>query len=494
MARFLIRAGKDPRTVLSHEQSLATSSLGVFGSNSGNMLFYSGVFRVLSVPGTEIVANSYVHERPSITKDLIARTNDEFDRFILPMANSYRETFLPHLERLASVVERLNIPVHVIGIGAQLPYGTKFDALPSEFTRVVKRFTAAVLERSASVGVRGEYTADMLRHLGFHDDQIHVIGCPSMFGLGQLGPLVRKRETLDADSKLAISYTPKVKGVSKLVMANTKAYPNSVVIPQQHQRLALMLWGENPARIPDKNMPIHTDHPLYQEDRMRFFVDASTWVSFMAEQDFAFGTRIHGNVAGVLAGTPSVVLAHDSRTVELAQYHGIPYRLYSELPPDVDARRLYEEADFDAFEGRQPETFARYQEFLEHNGLEHIFQEGKANPDYDKAIAKAAFPGPVHTLMAEGRVGREQVMARLKWLRQGAEGDFDRFTYQFDRPFVGARPAATQSQLAKQIVGLRSDVTQLQKQVRKLSKAAGITEEPKPSLLRRLRRTLKGVG
>ena len=87
MARFLIRAGKDPRTVLSHEQSLATSSLGVFGSNSGNMLFYSGVFRALSVPGTEIVANSYVHERPSITKDLVARTNDEFDRFILPMAN-----------------------------------------------------------------------------------------------------------------------------------------------------------------------------------------------------------------------------------------------------------------------------------------------------------------------------------------------------------------------------------------------------------------------
>jgi polysaccharide pyruvyl transferase WcaK-like protein len=68
---------------------------------------------------------------------------------------------------------------------------------------------------------------------------------------------------------------------------------------------------------------------------------------FMAQQHFAFGTRIHGNVAGVLAGTPSVVLANDSRTVELSEYHGIPYRLYSELPPDEGhegdlERRAYE--------------------------------------------------------------------------------------------------------------------------------------------------------
>ncbi|GGM23622.1 hypothetical protein GCM10011608_05450 [Micromonospora sonchi] len=455
MTRILIRAGKSPLTVLSHEQSLATSRLGVFGSNSGNMLFYSAVFRALSVPDAELVANSYVHERPIHLGRYIDRTNEEFDRFVLPMANSYRDTFLPHLERLAKVIERLKIPVTVVGIGAQLPYGTEFDTLPDEYKRVVKRFTRAVLDRSASIGVRGEYTARMLKYLGFGDEHVRVIGCPSMFGNGPLGPLVRKVDRLAYDSPMAISYTPKVKGVDRLVEANTTRYPNSVIVPQQHHRLALMLWGENPAKIGNPRMPIHTEHPLYETDRMRFFVDASTWVEFMAEQHFAFGTRIHGNVAGVLAGTPSVVLAHDSRTVELSEYHGIPYRLYADLPPDIDAQRLYEEADFDAFEPRQAETFATYVRFLEHNDLEHVFQPGKANPAYDAALAAAKFPGPVHTLMASDVVGRRQVMSRLRWLRQGHEGDVERNAYAFEPPF---REPRGQTSLEERVTRLEQEL------------------------------------
>src|SRR5690606_20392965 len=113
----------------------AASQLGVFGSNSGNILFYSAVDRVLSVPGTELVPNSYVTERPAVNRDYVARINEEFDGFVLPMANSYRDTFLAHLERQAWVIENLNIPVTVIGIGAQLPYGTDFDTLPDEYVR-----------------------------------------------------------------------------------------------------------------------------------------------------------------------------------------------------------------------------------------------------------------------------------------------------------------------------------------------------------------------
>lgn len=493
MPRLLIRSGKSPLTVLSHEQSLAASQLGVFGSNSGNILFYSAVDRVLSVPGTELVPNSYVTERPAVNRDYVARINEEFDGFVLPMANSYRDTFLAHLERQAWVIENLKIPVTVIGIGAQLPYGTDFDTLPDEYVRVVTRFTRAVLDRSASIGVRGEYTAKMLRHMGFGDEHVRVIGCPSMFGNGQLGPLVKKVDRLDASSRLAINYTPKVKGVSKLVMANTGKYANSVVVPQQHSRLALMLWGENPARVPDKNMPIHTDHPLYRKDRMRFFVDQRTWVEFMAEQDFCFGTRIHGNVAGVLAGTPSVVLAHDSRTAEMSEYHGIPWRLYSDLPPDVDAATLYEEADFDEFGKRQPETFARFVSFLEENDLPHVFQPGNENPEYDRALAKAKFPGPVHTLMADGEVGREQVMSRLRWLRQGHAGDSMRPEYAFERPFLDEKPSPTGAGLVKQIAVLEKEVTRLRKEMHKLQTAPAAARTTLTKVPRRLQPVARRV-
>ncbi|MBX7267087.1 hypothetical protein KIF24_14380 [Micromonospora sp. Llam7] len=98
-------------------------------SNSGNMLFHSAVFRVPSVPGAEAVANSHVHERPVNLSTHIRRTTGEFDRFVLPMANSYRDTFLPHLERLAQVIEWLKMPVTAVGIGAPLPYGKVMSRL-----------------------------------------------------------------------------------------------------------------------------------------------------------------------------------------------------------------------------------------------------------------------------------------------------------------------------------------------------------------------------
>ncbi len=490
MPRFLIRAGKDPRVALTLEQSLASSSVGVFGTNSGNLLFAGAVHRVLSVPGTEVVANSYVHERPSMTDAHVRRIDEEFDHLVLPMANSYRDTFLPHLDRLASVIERVTVPVTVVGIGAQLPYGTSFATLPEDYVRVSKRFTAAVLDHSETIGVRGEYTADMLEHFGFPADRIRVIGCPSMFGWGKQPALTRRVERLDADSPIAISYTPKVAGVADLVEANTERYPRSVVVPQQHWRLALMLWGEDATSMPDPRMPVHTDHPLYRQDRMRFFVDTSTWVDFMRTQHFAFGTRIHGNIAAVLGGTPAVVLAHDSRTAELARYHGIPWRLFSDLPSDVDAQELYEQADLSPFAERQEVGFATFTSFLEENHLPHVYQAGNANPDYDAAIAAAPFPGPAHTLMADGEVGREQVMGRLRWLRQGVTGDGEREPLAFDRPFTGNGPSRRGPALAKEIARLADRVTELEAELAQV-RAVQQQVSPARALVRRARRAVR---
>lgn len=483
MTRILIRAGKDPRTVLSPEQALATSRLGVFGSNSGNMLFYSAVHRALSTPGTELVANSYIHERPQCRDEHIERINDEFDHFVLPMANSYRESFLPHLERLTGVIDRLTVPVTVIGIGAQLEYGTSFSTLPDEYTRTVRRFTTAVLEHSESIGVRGEYTAAMLEHLGVATERIRIIGCPSMYTSGPCGPLVRKRERLDVDSRLALSYTPGVPGMAALIDHNTTAYPRSIVIPQEHDQLALMLWGEDPGPNTDRSLPAHAGHRLFRTDRLRFFIDASTWIRYMARRDFVFGTRIHGNIAAVLAGTPAMVLAHDSRTAELAQFHGIPFQLFRDLPADIDAQQLYESADIESFTARQATTFAAYTAFLEDNNLQHVFQSQNANPEYDRTLADAPFPGPVHPLTAPGETGREAVMGRLRWLRQGATGDFARTEYAFDRPFVGAREVPSTRLTANQVRDLRIEVDRLRCRVNALEK------RPLPVPLRvRLRR------
>src|SRR5699024_4947713 len=130
---------------------------------------------------------------------------------------------------------------------------------------------------------------------------------------------------------------------------NMAKYPNSVVVAQEVERLALMLWGQNSVKKENRRLPVHKDHPIYLQDRLRMYVDPHIWFKELGESyDFCVGTRIHGNVAGMLGGTPSLVLAHDSRTTELARFTGIPYRMFSEVQ-DKPLAELYAEADYSQF-------------------------------------------------------------------------------------------------------------------------------------------------
>lgn len=437
-----MRAGKDPRTALSHEQSLAVNPLGVFGSNAGNAMFYSAVHRALSIPGAEVVADGYRYERYRVDGREIDYINHEFDRYVLPMANSFKDKFLPHLRRLTHLIERLTIPVHVIGVGAQLPLGKGYERRSAEHKKTVRAFAAAVLERSPSIGVRGAFTAEVLHDLGFSDDQVHVTGCPSMYMYGP-ARLREKAPVLAADAAVAYSFTPSVKGMADFLDRATAEFPASVVIPQEHHRLALMLWGEDSPTAEDRRLPIHTRHRLYADDRMRFFVDVKTWIDYLRGYDFAVGTRLHGTIAGILAGTPSLLLVHDSRTKELAEYHGLPHRMFRDLPLNWSVRQLYAETDTSGFAAAQERGFASYLDFLARHELANVFEDGKENPMYDVSLAEAGLPGPVHTLMADGEVGRRQVMERLTWLRQGGEADRRRTAYRWAPPPVAPEQLGT---------------------------------------------------
>jgi Polysaccharide pyruvyl transferase len=465
--RILFRAGKDPLTPMSPEQAASISRLGVFGSNSGNILFYSSVHRAISVPGAEIVPDGYALERPT-TLPLADIINNEFDSVVIPMANSFRESFLPHLVRLTDLVKRLKVPVTVVGVGAQLQLHETPEHVSGEYRRTVTGFVKAVLERSASIGVRGEFTADMLKTFGIGEEQVDVIGCPSIFTNGQAAPLVKKTPTLTADSLVGLNYTPKVKDIAAFLEQATTQFPKSIVVPQTHRSFNMMVWGENRRGEVNPGLPQYTGHPLYLNDRMRFFIDASTWIDYMRGLDFVAGTRLHGNIAGVLAGTPSLLIAHDSRTFELAKYHGIPYVMDTTLGEGLDLAKVYEETDFSSFEAKQPETFERYRNFLEKNDLDNIFRPGKENPEYDAKIEAAPFPPAIHTLMAEGPEGRRAMMDRIAWLRQGFPVDSKRSTFAYQKPFPPGPKNSGWAGVANTTKTLKADVAKLQEQVAKL--------------------------
>jgi hypothetical protein len=322
---------------------------------------------------------------------------------------------------MTQLIRRLRIPVVVLGVGSQANVHNDSKRLrPIE--PAVRDFVSAVLDRSPTIGVRGELTQDYLARLGFRD--VEVIGCPSMFLHGDRLQVEKRRPTIEPDARLSINVSPYVKAMGPIVRHHVERYPNMTYVPQDLDSLELLLWGDHGDPVPpDDPRPIHRAHPLFREDRVRFFVDPWPWFRHLATQDFSFGTRIHGNIAALIAGTPAYVLAHDSRTLELVRYFEIPHRLMLDTAPDTDAAELYAEADYGPLNHGHAARFATFVGYLERHGLDHIFRSGDPEPTFDARMDATPFPPAVTVRTNPPRRGLAGTWTRTKHRLRRASRD-----------------------------------------------------------------------
>lgn len=467
MPRLLVRAAKSPWTSVLAESVLTQN---VIATNIGNLLFGQSVFRALSVEGTEVIANSYNAGRPGIDDRYIQRINDEFDGFVVPLANAFRPSFRRNLSNLTRVVENLNIPVTVVGVGSQHPLSGE-GSIDSELDEDVKRFMAAVLDRSATVGVRGQETASYLRRLGFGDEHVEVIGCPSLFMHGP-SPVVRSlANQFSEHGSLAMSASPQTgKVMVPIINDHAKRFERFRYIPQNSWDLNTLVWSEanpNPDSISEL---VATDSLLHRNDQIRFPLDPNTWVDYLRDFDFVVGTRIHGSVAGILAGAPTLLLAHDSRTRELADYHQIPYLPFDKVTEHTRVEDLYELADYTRFHSELPEIFNRFTSFLDKNNLPNIYQQSQKINDFDEKLNATDLPPMVHPVLAETQAGRQAIASRLRWLRQGKKVDNSRLRYAFkpDLPHTKKpqpTPKSVDARITKEVSALKDQLSKSQKQL-----------------------------
>ena len=120
-----------------------------------------------------------------------------------------------------------------------------------------------------------------------------------------------------------------------------------------------------------------TDHSRlhdYLRAHVRFFLNVPDWVEYLRSKDFMMGTRLHGIVAGLLAGIPALLVTHDTRTEEAAHWLGISTIGARELLDAgcLDAQRLAERVDADAFNQRMIRYRADFAAFFRSNGVETV--------------------------------------------------------------------------------------------------------------------------
>ncbi|MFJ9732328.1 polysaccharide pyruvyl transferase family protein [Streptomyces sp. NPDC101171] len=412
MKRILMQAGNDPFNVPTIESTLVRNSIR---GNVGNLMYTNSAYRHMSVPGAEIrVDTTHFAELTVADAD---RINDECDVFVLPMANAFKSKFVPHLHILANLIGRLKVPVVVFGVGAQakLDYDTAFLKPVDE---AVKRFAGAVLDRSASIGVRGEFTQRYLGELGFRD--VDVIGCPSVyfrgpgFRMGHPGG-----QELPEGARIALSTALRLANAELASAVNESVleqHPGLTYFAQEGRDLQTLYWGDTAvAARQSAPMPDLSSHPLIRTADVCVPLEPHSWMDALTRYDFALGTRIHGNIAALVAGTPAFVLAHDSRTLELSRYHHIPHRVITELDADVDVAGLYAETDYTAFDAHYAEGFQRLLDFMTRNGLRNAYEHGDGGEEYDRKVRAADFPQPFRRSEAESV---DDLLFRITLLRE----------------------------------------------------------------------------
>jgi hypothetical protein len=400
--RILLRSPKDPFDVVSPERTLEAN---LIGNNSGNLIFLEAAYKLLDTRDATIDVDGFAAHRLGAD-----RINERYDAFVVPLANAFRPSYQENLQALTGVIRRLRIPVVVLGVGAQL--NTAADpARLAPIERAIRDFMGAVLDRGPSVGVRGEITAEYLTGLGFRD--VEVIGCPSMFLHGEHLE-VRAPGEIAAGSSVVITISPYVKAMGPILAMHRARYPHLRYIAQDLETLELLLWGDaHPPSGPPPDLPVRGDHPLFGERRVELYVDPWPWIDSLRDADIVFGSRIHGAIAGLLAGTPAIVLAHDSRTLELARYFEIPHRLIGSLDGPMDVADLARDVDVGPLVRGHSARFRTFTAYLARHGLPHVFEPGEDPTAFDQRIAATRFPSAVTATPARRVPGLERRVRRI---------------------------------------------------------------------------------
>lgn len=288
----------------------------------------------------------------------------------------YESIFSKRLRNLL----RTKAQIVVIGLGSQADKRLNTPRkLMREMPKSKIRLFAEIADKSVSIGVRGEFTAECLECMGIHN--YRVIGCPSFYS-GALS----NNKTISSPKlrKTAINITGGRKNDHKILELVLKYGIDSRLIMQGKWDMSEVSYeGKEMSSVMIKRgLPgISVQNNLlesYWKNNAKIFFDLIEWKKYIEEEkfSFSFGTRLHGNMLQFLMGVPALWITHDNRTQEIVDILRLPHISDKELVKIKYLEELVEKCIYDkAFYKNFYKMRKRYIDFLNENGVKHNFYE-----------------------------------------------------------------------------------------------------------------------
>jgi len=307
--------------------------------------------------------------------------NERFDVIAVAAANFIFKNF--DLSYLADYIEATKLPCFVAGLGAQAPaIGDKVTDIPEGS----KRFLRIISDRSTIVGVRGNFTAEVMNDFGIRN--VRAIGCPSLYRTLRRDLRIRRPDT-SIPLKVSVNGSRNVFSHSanpeaarrieaellKLSIDNRYCY----VLQNENPEMQILLSNDGErvdleratSVIGSLKMDISpSDFVKHIKENGRIFFDLAEWDDYISRFDYSIGTRFHGNLIALTNGIPATIVTHDSRTTEMTELMGIPGFSVESLRC-INTAEMAKESDYDEFERKYTVLYDGFSEFILENGLGH---------------------------------------------------------------------------------------------------------------------------
>jgi hypothetical protein len=347
-------AGEDP-----------ISKLAKTGGNTGNQLIARGLL------------DRIVYEDISWDHSIDPRkVHERFDMIVVAAANFLFPKF--DFGGMAHYIERADLPVAIVGLGAQSNnYDPNISLMPG-----TERFVKVIAERAVSIGVRGPYTQEVLAVRGVHN--VTVTGCPSYYMGGPDGMNVPRRP-FEQVKRLSINASRDVIVHSfdkeRMLRLVREIYSTGIAwkadfIAQSEQ--AEIRLGDRQSRNVEESlkelstflmgMAPEADIRKWATDHVRVFFDVDDWLDTVQNYDFVIGSRFHGCMIALQRGVPALVICHDTRTEDMCRFLGMPFVSIVDLD-EIDVAELYSRVGVGSLARRYQGLYPAYTRFLAANKL-----------------------------------------------------------------------------------------------------------------------------
>jgi len=295
------------------------------GGNTGNLMFCHSVSRMTGAGPKAIPWGGPLDELDPLA-----------DLLVLPLANQLGAHV--DLGVLAEKMARQKIPMVGLGLGAQGPiHGVDGTAIPQGTWKWLRVILERSIDGKPNMALRGEETLRVIKGQGLADGCV-VTGCPSNFinPSATLGREISRRRAHPV-RRISVPAGNPFLPQHRLLEQSLRDLVESThgIYVCQHPIDMLRLTKHEYQSIERSTFSQYRNyiHPELDDDgfmdwfrsHAHAFTSVPELISMMARNDVVVGTRIHGVMAGIQAGVPSVCLCIDSRTKELCQTMAIPY-------------------------------------------------------------------------------------------------------------------------------------------------------------------------